>query len=262
MASTRNDTRRRTRRGTAAGTSKRRLASTRGSAARKARLPAFKRFLQVLAVVGVSLFLLTIVMVLPWRWLAPPTSAFMLGERLAGDTAVDYRWIAWDGISPHLAMAVVAAEDQKFPIHHGFDFASIADALEQNAGRRRGASTISQQVAKNLFLWPGRSYIRKGIEAYCTVLIEILWPKRRILEIYLNVAEFGPGIFGAEAASRRFFDKPARDLTPWEASLLAAVLPNPKKMSAGRPSAYVRGRASEIRAWVRKLGGRNYLKAI
>ena len=159
-------------------------------------------------------------------------------------------------------MAVIAAEDQKFAHHFGFDFESIADALDDNAQRRRGASTISQQVAKNLYLWPGRSYLRKGVEAYLTLLIESLWPKRRILEIYLNVAEFGSGIFGAEAASRQFFEKPARRLSLWEASLLAAVLPNPKRMSALRPSAYVRSRAADIRRWVRKLGGKQYLESL
>ena len=132
------------------------------------------------------LLLLSILMVLPWRWVAPPTSAFMLREQLFQDNAVHYQWVPWESISPHLAIAVVAAEDQKFPVHHGFDFESIAKALDETRGRRRGASTISQQVAKNLFLWPGRSYIRKGLEAYVTLLIETCWPKRRILEIYLN----------------------------------------------------------------------------
>lgn len=208
---------------------------------------------------GLALLLLTIVMVLPWRWFAPPTSAFMLRERLLRDTAVHYRWTPWDRISPHLAIAVVAAEDQKFPFHHGFDFESIAQALEEEGGPRRGASTISQQVAKNLFLWPGKSYLRKGLEAYLTLLIETLWPKRRILEIYLNVAEFGPGIFGAGPAGRQFFARPALRLSLWEASLMAAVLPNPKRMSPQRPSDYVRHRAWEIRSWVHKLGGVHYL---
>lgn len=218
------------------------------------------RVFYFLAAAGLASMLLTIALVLPWRWFAPPTSAFMLRERLLKGTSVHYRWIPWEGIAPHLAMAVVAAEDQKFPLHHGFDFESIAQALEEKGGARRGASTISQQVAKNLFLWPGRSYIRKGLEAYMTLLIETLWPKRRILEVYLNVAEFGPGTFGAGAAGRRFFDKPALDLSLWEASLLAAVLPNPKKMSAQRPSYYVQRRASEIRWWVHQLGGVHYLE--
>ena len=225
----------------------------------RARNAEVNRKLRLLGGTVLALILLTIALVLPWRWFAPPTSAFMLRARLLNDTRVHYRWTPWDRISPYLAMAVVAAEDQKFPFHHGFDFQSIAEALEDKGGPRRGASTISQQVAKNLFLWPGRSYIRKGLEAYLTLLIETFWPKRRILEIYLNVAEFGPGIFGAGAAGRQLFDRSALHLSLWEASLLAAVLPNPKRMSANRPSAYVRHRAGEIRSWVHKLGGTHYL---
>src|SRR5690606_5359153 len=129
----------------------------------------------------------------------------------------------------------IAAEDQKFPVHHGFDFDSIADALNERRTRRRGASTISQQVAKNLYLWNGHSYVRKGIEAYLTLWIETLWTKERILAVYLNIAEFGPGVYGAPAASRRYFHKSASRLTLYESALLAAVLPNPKRMSAGRP---------------------------
>lgn len=261
-----------TTRDTKRGTTRRKIATTRTlkrkiwgtghTTTSRHRRSVFKRTIQLLAGVAVGLILLSIAMVLPWRWFALPTSTFMLREHLLNDHPIHYRWVAWDRISPHLAIAVVAAEDQKFPIHHGFDFESIAQALDERKGRRRGASTISQQVAKNLFLWPGRSYVRKGIEAYFTILIETLWPKRRILEIYLNVAEFGPGTFGVGAASRRYFAKSPDKLSLWEASLLAAVLPNPKKMSAARPSAYVRGRAWEIRTWVRQLGGTRYLADI
>jgi monofunctional biosynthetic peptidoglycan transglycosylase len=215
-----------------------------------------------LALGALAALFVTIAMVLPWRWFAPPTSAFILREKLLNGTAVQHRWVSWDRISRYLPIAVVAAEDQKFPLHHGFDFESIAQALEDERGPRRGASTISQQVVKNLFLWPGRSYVRKGLEAYLTILIEAFWPKRRILEIYLNVAEFGPGIFGAEAASREFFAASASRLSLWEASLLAAVLPSPKRMSARDPSDYVRRRAWEIRTWVQKLGGARYLDDI
>ena len=264
MGSIRSTGRRSTsRKGTGAQKAKR--GTTRNSAGgkRKKGPRPFRSALRWGAVACAAAVFVSIALVLPWRWFAPPTSAFMLREQFTGDSGeVRYQWTSWENISPHLALAVVAAEDQKFPHHFGFDFESIADALEESAGRRRGASTITQQVAKNLFLWPGRSYFRKGVEAYLTVLIESLWTKRRILEIYLNVAEFGPGTFGAEAAGRRFFGKPARRLSPWEASLLAAVLPSPKRMSADRPSAYVRGRARDIRAWMRKLGGERYLKAI
>ena len=176
----------------------------------------------------------------------------------------DYRWVDYDEISPNIAIAVVASEDQKFPRHGGFDYDAIADALEDSAdgGPMRGASTISQQVAKNLFLWPGRSFVRKGIEAYFTVLIEALWPKRRILEVYLNVAEFGPGVFGVGSASARFFGKTAARLDRDEAARLAAVLPAPRQLHADRPSAYVRARTDRIAREMSRLGGPGYLRAM
>jgi len=193
-------------------------------------------------------------LVVPWRWLPPPISAFMLREIALERRAVEQRWIPRSAISANLALAVIAAEDQKFPSHHGFDFDSIARATRESRQRPRGASTISQQLAKNLYLWPGRSWLRKGLESYLTLWIEGLWPKARILEVYLNVVEFGPGVYGAAAASERFFGKPASQLSLREASLLAAVLPNPKRLSAARPSDYVRGRAAEIAAIARKRG--------
>jgi monofunctional biosynthetic peptidoglycan transglycosylase len=210
--------------------------------------------------------LLSVVATLPWRWIAPPTTAFIARERMdragAGDSKVYYRWRSWEEISPHLAIAVVAAEDQKFPSHHGFDFESISKAIRDRFSRPRGASTISQQVAKNLFLWRERSLLRKGLEAYLTVLIESLWPKRRVLEVYLNVAEFGPGIFGAGAASELLLGKPATQLTLDDAALLAAVLPSPRRMSPRHPSQYVRKRAVEIEEAVRSLGGARYLAGL
>jgi monofunctional biosynthetic peptidoglycan transglycosylase len=194
-------------------------------------------------------------LVVPWRWLPPPTSAFMLRERITGGSpAVHQRWVPYDSISRNLALAVVAAEDQKFPAHHGFDVDAIARAAQEKRKRPRGASTISQQLAKNLYLWPGRSFVRKGLEAWFTVWLEQTWPKRRILEVYLNVAEFGPGIYGAGAASERMFGKPASQLTLYEAALLTAVLPSPKRMSAANPSPYVRERAEEIERIARGLG--------
>ena len=207
---------------------------------------------------------LTIVLVLPWRWIPPPTTAFMLRARILGDGPVRYQWAPWDGISSHLAIAAVAAEDQKFPGHFGFDLDGIAEAMERNrrGGRVRGGSTISQQVAKNLYLWPGQNLVRKGMEAYFTLAIEVMWPKRRILEVYLNVAEFGPGIFGASAASRDAFDREPGDLTAREAAMLIAVLPSPRRMSAARPSEYVIGRTREIQEAVSKLGGAAYLRGL
>jgi len=200
--------------------------------------------------------------VLLLRWVAPPTTAFILEHRVAaaraGRTpfAEPRRWVPRERIARSAALAVVAAEDQKFPQHHGFDVESVRDAVADRAsGRRvRGASTITQQTAKNLFLWPGRSWLRKGLEAWLTVLIEALWPKGRILEVYLNVAEFGDGVYGVDAAARHFFGKPPAALTPREAALLAAVLPGPRRMRPDRPSAYVRGRAAWILAQMDHLG--------
>lgn len=208
------------------------------------------------------LVILTVAIVLPWRWINPPTSAFMLATYFSSSKKVRHNWTSLKRISPHLAMAVVASEDQKFPSHHGFDFASIQDAMSDHPSQMRGASTITQQVAKNLFLWNGRSYLRKGIEAYLTVYIELLWSKKRILEVYLNIAEFGPGIYGAQSASKLYFRKSTKYLTPHESVLLAAVLPNPNKMSAAKPSRYVIERASRIRASIRNLGGTQYIAAI
>lgn len=209
-----------------------------------------------------ALLLASIALTLPWRWVTPPTTAFILQERFRQEDPVHQQWVPLDGISPALAIAVVAAEDQKFPHHHGFDFQSLSRALREERRNMRGASTITQQLAKNLYLWPGRSIVRKALEAWFTVLIELTWPKLRILEVYLNVAEFGPNVYGAGAASRRFFGKTAAGITPREAALLAAVLPGPKRMSADHPSGYVQRRAAEIEASVRALGGPGYLDGL
>jgi len=220
---------------------------------------------------ALTLFLVgSVASVLALRWIRPVTTAFMLEARVQAvldrDSSyrTDYRWVPYGEISPNLPIAVVAAEDQKFPVHAGFDFDAIADAIEEknDGGPARGASTISQQVAKNLFLWPGRSWLRKGIEAYFTVLLEALWPKRRILEVYLNVAQFGDGIFGAGAASARFFDTTAARLDRDQAARLAAVLPSPLRMHADRPSDYVRDRVDHILGEVDHLGGPAYLRAL
>ena len=193
------------------------------------------------------LFLTPPAVVLALRWLPPPTSAFML---LSETRPVDYVWVPAARHPQTLRDAVIAAEDQKFYTHHGFDYEAIALALEHNqkSKRKRGASTITQQVAKNLFMWPSRSYLRKGLEASFTILIELCWPKERILETYLNVAEFGPGTYGVEAAARKFFDKAAQELTPTESARLAAVLPNPRKWSARSPGPYVQARVDWILA--------------
>lgn len=218
-----------------------------------------KRVVLIAASVGV----LHLVAVILLRWVDVPVSAFMLRSLFSGE-GLHYHWIAWDRISPNIAIAVIASEDQRFPTHSGFDFNSIAEAIERNEKRKRplGASTISQQTAKNLFLWSGRSWIRKGLEAYATIVIEACWPKRRILEVYLNIAEFGPGIYGVSEAARLLFKTDAGRVTLYEASLLAAALPNPRQRRADRPTAYLRHRAAEIREQVALLGGGAYLATL
>lgn len=203
---------------------------------------AFKALL-LLIVLGLAVFVLPVAAL---RVLPAPTSAFML----ASDTQpVRYQWVSAAQIPDAARRAVVASEDQKFFEHEGFDIEAMqkAYANNQKKGRRvRGASTISQQTAKNLFLWSGGGYFRKGLEAIYTVLIEALWPKQRILTVYLNIAEFGPGIYGVEAASQAFFKKPAARLSVSEAARLAAVLPSPRKWSAAKPGPYVQKRAGWI----------------
>ncbi|MGH8140865.1 MAG: monofunctional biosynthetic peptidoglycan transglycosylase [Steroidobacteraceae bacterium] len=208
--------------------------------------------------------------VLALRWLQPATSAFMLEARAQAYSnhdsgyRTDYEWADLEHISASAAMAVIASEDQQFPFHAGFDLNSIRESVRASEkGRKlRGASTISQQVAKNLFLWNGRSFVRKALEAWLTVLIETMWPKERILEMYLNIVEFGKGVYGVEAAAQRFFHKPAARLSSSEAALLAAVLPNPVRMRADRPSAYVMSRRDWILGQMRDLGGASYLQVL
>ncbi|MCP5057001.1 MAG: monofunctional biosynthetic peptidoglycan transglycosylase [bacterium] len=237
---------------------------TRKRGRRRARPNRWRRlvFALVWRSVAVAVVLLCL-LILPWRWIPPPTTAYMLQARAdAPGGRVVQRWVPWEQISPHVALAVLAAEDQRFPTHGGFDWQAIGDAIQDESGRLRGASTLSQQLAKNLYLWPERSWLRKALEASLTVLLEWTWPKQRILEVYLNVVEFGPGVFGVEAAANRHFGTSAARLKPHQAALLAAVLPSPKKLSAGAPSAYVRERARHIESAARKLGGTAFLKRI
>jgi len=231
------------------------------------RKPLWRRLLRAAFLSLLALFALSWLCVLTLRFVPPFTSAFMVERRLAAlvqgehGFALKYQWIPFSKVSSELPIALIAAEDQKFPVHHGFDLQAIADALDdaEEGERLRGASTISQQTAKNLFLWNGRSFVRKGLEAYFTVLLELTWPKRRILEVYLNVAEFGDGIYGAQAAAQEYFRKSAAQLTAHDAALLASVLPNPKKLHADRPSAYVERHAGWVERQVRQLGGASYL---
>lgn len=197
------------------------------------------------------------------RTFNPPVTAMMFQQPVPL-RAIEHRWVDAESISAAAAHAVIAAEDQRFLTHNGFDFESMQRAWKDyRAGEGlRGASTISQQVAKNLFLWPGRSFVRKGIEAYFTLLIETLWPKERILEVYLNVAELGNGVFGVEAAARRFFGASAADLTPEQAALLAAVLPSPRRYSVEEPGDYVRGRRDWVLGQMRSLRADGHFSAL
>lgn len=197
-----------------------------------------------------------------------PFSAVMMERQISAWLHVDFGyvahsdWVGMDEISPWMGLAVIAAEDQKFPEHWGVDMAAIQKAVahnERNENRIRGASTLSQQTAKNLFLWDGRSWVRKGLEAGLTVGIETVWSKRRILTVYLNIAEFGDGIFGVEAAARHYFNKPASQLSASQAALLAAVLPNPLRFKADAPSGYVRSRQAWILRQMRQLGGEDFM---
>jgi len=211
-----------------------------------------------------AVLLLSIVPVLVLRWVAPPTSSVILQRSFSEGQPQDYQWVPITRISPYAALAVVAAEDQKFPQHHGFDIAAIRDAVHSNAsgGRLRGASTLTQQVARNLFLWQGRSYLRKGLEAWFTVLLEVLWSKERILEVYLNIAETGRQTFGVEAAAWRFFQRPASALSREQAALIAAVLPSPRRSRLDRPSDYILQRQERILQQMQQLGGTAWLKGI
>ena len=219
---------------------------------------------------AVGLFLvLSVLLTVLFRFVPVPSSGLMVQRRMESWSSdkpytAHHRWVPLEDIAPSLGVAVIAAEDQNFPEHFGFDWQAIEKAVQHNekSRRKRGASTVSQQTAKNLFLWSSRSWTRKGLEVWFTLLMEAGWPKRRIREVYLNIVEVGDGIFGAEAAARTFFGKPAKRLSPSEAALLAAVLPNPHKFHANAPSEYLRGRQAWILSQMRQLGGPELVKAL
>lgn len=230
--------------------------------AKKPRLLSWRGLWRLLVRLTLIFIVGSVLLVLALRFVDPPTSAFMLSRawdaRLAGDKDFRLRqsWQDIENMSKSLPVAVIAAEDQRFPDHHGFDLVEIRKAIDAKRGKSpRGASTISQQVAKNLFLWSGRSYVRKGLEVWFTGLIELTWPKRRILEVYLNIAEFGDGVYGAEAAAQRYFSIGAQRINSSQAARMAAVLPNPKKFLVAKPSAYVLQRQRWIERQMRQLGG-------
>jgi monofunctional biosynthetic peptidoglycan transglycosylase len=222
------------------------------------------RFVGLLIVAWLALSWLVVLVL---RFVPPWTSATIMERRVGAfvtnepDFTLRHRWVPWDAVSPQVGLAMVAGEDQKFPYHHGFDVDAIQDAIDAaDEGKRlRGASTISQQVAKNLFLWNGRSFVRKGLEAYFTVLIEATWPKRRILEVYMNIVELGNGVYGVGAAGDTFFHTSPDRLNATQAARLAAVLPNPRRFRVDAPSAYVQRRTAWIAQQMGQLGGPAYL---
>ena len=228
-----------------------------------------RRWLRAVLAAPLLFASVSVLQVLVLRVVDPPISSMMIGRYLEawgkGDWSfsLHQQWRDYDKIAASLPISVVAAEDQRFPMHHGFDLQAIEKARTHNArgGRIRGASTISQQVAKNVFLWQGRSWLRKGLEAWYTVLIELFWPKQRILEMYLNVTEFGDGVYGAQAAAEQFWGKDASGLSPTESARLAAVLPSPRRYDARRPGAFVQRRSAWIQQQARQLGGPGYLHA-
>jgi monofunctional biosynthetic peptidoglycan transglycosylase len=229
------------------------------------RLARFRRWMLLAALLAA---LLPVAAIVVFRWFPVPLSSFMLIRHVQSLVAertvppLHYHWVALKDISPLMALAVIAAEDQRFPDHRGLDFQAIRRAIDFNSRQSRtvrGASTITQQTAKNLFLWSDRSLVRKGIEAVLTLCIEALWEKRRILEVYLNIAEFGDGIYGVHAASRHFFAVNPSQLTRRQAALLAAVLPNPRRLLVDRPSSFLLGRVRWIETHMVRLGGVRFL---
>lgn len=230
----------------------------------------WRRWLRRALWVPVIFVAVSVLQVATLRFVDPWFSSFMAIRQAQAwvrgdfDFGIAYEWRDLSRISPNLPVALVAAEDQRFADHFGFDFQAMEKAQSANArGRKlRGGSTITQQLAKNMFLWGGRSYVRKAIEAWYTLLIEAMWPKRRIIEVYANVVEFGDGVYGAQAAARRYFRKDASRLTPSECARLAAVLPAPKRYSVVRPGPYVGRRARAIERQMRMIGGRGYLERI
>jgi monofunctional biosynthetic peptidoglycan transglycosylase len=239
------------------------------AASRSKKRSWWKRTFRWLALGFLGFLLLTASLVLLFRFVPVPVTGVMVERRIQswfseGSYTSSHDWVSLDEIAPCMGAAVIASEDQNFAEHFGFDWKAIEKAIAHNerSKRKRGASTVSQQTAKNVFLWDGRTWIRKGFEVYYTLLIETLWSKKRILEVYLNSVEFGDGIFGVEAAARTFFGKSAAKLRPSEAAVLAAVLPNPHKFKASAPSPYIRSRQAWILNQMRQLGGETVVKKL
>jgi monofunctional glycosyltransferase len=208
-----------------------------------------KRFFKFLLKLILWFFAFTILIVVLFKWVPIPFTPLMAIRYFEDpEESIQHQWVPFEEISNNLKLAVIGSEDQNFPHHNGFDMKAIEKAMEENKqGKRvRGASTISQQTAKNVFLWPQRSWVRKGFEVYFTFLIETIWGKERILEVYLNSIEMGKGVYGAEAASQHWFKKSASQLSPYEAAAIAAILPNPRQYRANPATSYIEGR----KAWI------------
>ncbi|MCC5882552.1 MAG: monofunctional biosynthetic peptidoglycan transglycosylase [Halomonas sp.] len=227
------------------------------------------RTLRWAALAGAAFVVLSILLVMLLRHVPAYGSMVMLERKVEAwmggeNLSIQHQWRPWAELSDHAKLAVIAAEDQRFPIHRGFDVDEMRRAWEasRSGARLRGASTISQQTSKNLFLWTGRSWVRKGFEAWFTVLIEALWPKERILEVYLNIVEWDHGVFGLEAAGQHYFGVSADRVNEVQASRLAAILPNPRAWDAARPGPHVERRSQWIRQQMRNLGGSRYLEQL
>jgi monofunctional biosynthetic peptidoglycan transglycosylase len=208
----------------------------------------FKRIFAWMGKVILGLFIFSILIVIIYRWVNPPLTPLMLIRKVTDDAPVQQQWVEIENISPHLISCAIAAEDNHFLGHRGFDFGAIQKAIDERktGKRKRGASGISQQTAKNVFLWSKQSWLRKGLECYFTVLIELFWSKERIMEVYLNVIEMGNGIYGCETASQIYFHKKAKNLTLRQAALITACYPNPRKWTPAKPTSYINNRASKI----------------
>lgn len=226
-----------------------------------AKKSVFRKLLKLLRLIVFFFIISTIAVTIIYRFVRPPATPLMMirlieqwsdGEK----TKLSKDWIPLEDISPNMIQAVVASEDNNFLMHNGIDFEAVKKARELNKKRKRliGASTISQQTAKNVFLWPDRTWLRKGMEVYFTGLIEIFWGKRRIMEVYLNVIEMGDGIYGVEMASQLYFKKPASDLSKAEAALIAAVLPNPRRWSPAHPTSYIQQKQQRIMRAMSRIG--------
>lgn len=223
-----------------------------------------RKILKILSRILLVFFISSILGILLLAILPPVTTAFIVIDNWTNDDKyeIQYQWVSWENISPYVPLAAICAEDQKFIEHFGFDLESIEEAWDdrQQGKRFRGASTITQQMAKNLFLWPGKSFFRKGLEAYFTLLIELFWSKKRILEVYVNIAQFGNGVYGVQAAGQKYFKKDASEITYYQAALMGAVLPNPVRFKIYRPSKYVNERTQWILKQMDQLGWEKFIE--